>query len=132
MLLGRHDEALAQLEKATTLEPNGIEAYLLRADVLFEGKNDLEGAKAALDQVLAIKEYLPDAHRKFGEVLFREKLFEDGCQRFAQALVQMKLLRAPTEKIAAIRDSVRERLVKDAKRPDIAKLWLEETERLVQ
>lgn len=130
--LGKHDEALQRFEKA--IEAGGFsvaQALYSKAALLLDDKNDIEKAKATLDQALAVQEIFPDAHAKVGDVFFAKKEFVEGAQSFATALSQMKLMQMPKEKMNALRDGVAEKLNKAGKK-DIAKLWLDESQNLIR
>jgi tetratricopeptide (TPR) repeat protein len=130
--VGNADEALKHFDKALELNSFNANAHFSKGALLFEAKKDMDGAKKELELALEVQEYFPEAYTKLGEILFAKKEWADGCQQFAQTLIQMKALNAPRERLQAVRDAVNTRLVKEAKQREMAKAWMEESDKLIR
>jgi tetratricopeptide (TPR) repeat protein len=128
----RVDEALVFFDKAIDFNNFNGQARYARGALLFDIRKDPEGAKKELDVALEVQEYFPEAYVKLGDILFAKKEWADGCQQYAQALVQLKQLQRPRELLAELRETVNTRLIKEARERDIAKAWMEETGPMVR
>ncbi|HCF57619.1 MAG TPA: hypothetical protein DFS52_06450 [Myxococcales bacterium] len=104
-------------------------------DGLSPEEKDLVLVQTALDELklaLEVQEYFPDAYSKMGDIRFGRQEYADACQQWAQALMQMKQLQRPRDLLAAVRENINTRLIKEAKQKDIAKAWMDETAALVR
>lgn len=130
--LNKADEAVVQYDKA--IEQNGFNAaaaHVAKATVLLEIKKDLPNAQKELETALALNEFLPAAHTRLGDIRFEKKEFQEGCEQYAQSIVQMKLLQFPRDRLNEVRETVNTRLVKANKR-EMAKMWMTESAVLIR
>ncbi len=132
MKMAKPDDALTHFEKAISLNSFNATAHFAKGSALFEAKKDMDGARKELDLALQVQDFFPDAHIKIGEILFAKKEWADACQSFAQAIIQMKQMQAPREKMAKLRDDVNDKLVKVARQREMAKAWMTESGALMR
>ncbi len=126
------EEALKHLDKALDLNSFNANAHYSKGALLFDAKKDFDNARKELQLALEVQEYFPDALAKLGEMDFAKKDWADGCQQYAQALIQMKTLAASREKLQGMRDAINVRLIKEARQNEMAKAWMKETEGLIR
>lgn len=134
--LGRADDALVQYNKA--IEDNGLnaQAHLSKAMVLMEKqaaaeKPNFEEAQQELDYAVGAQEMYPDAYLARGRLQFLQKKYVEGAAEFAQALQQLRTLKAPRERLTQIVEDVKQEMIK-AKERDMAKMWEQEATALIR
>lgn len=134
--LGRFDDALVQYNKA--IEENGLNAaaHLSKAIVLMDKNAGVENmdwteTQTELDYAVAAQEMYPEAYLQRGRLQFIQKKYVEGAGEYAQALHQLRTLKAPRERLVAIVESVRQDMLK-AKERDMAKMWVEEASVLIR
>ena len=134
--LGRLDDALVQYNKA--IEENGLNApaHLSKALVLMDKnatneKADWTEAQTELDYAVGAQEMYPDAYLARGRLQFIQKKYVEGAAEYAQALQQLRTLKAPRERLTAIVDQVKQEMLK-AKERDMAKMWDQEATALIR
>jgi tetratricopeptide (TPR) repeat protein len=146
MKVNKPEDALKHFDKAIDFNNFNAVAHYAKGAALFDAratfltdpkdtkKRDelFESSKKELDLALEVQEYFPAAHSKLGDILFEKKEWGDGCQSYAQALMQMKTLQAPRERMTELRDKINDRLIKEAKLRDVAKAWMDETGKLIR
>ncbi|HEY3451590.1 MAG TPA: tetratricopeptide repeat protein [Myxococcales bacterium] len=146
MKVNKPEDALKHYEQAINLNNFNAVAHYAKGAALFDAratfltdpkdtkKRDelFESSKKELDLALEVQEYFPAAHSKLGDILFEKQEWGDGCQSYAQALMQMKTLQAPRERMTELRDRINDRLIKEAKKRDVAKAWMDETGKLIR
>ena len=146
MKVGKPEEALQHFDSAIRLNGFSAEAHYAKGAALFDARQRLladprdaqkraelmDGARKELELALEAREYFPAAHSKLGDLLFEKKEWVDGCQSYAQALVQMKALQVPQERLAELRDQIHGRLLTEARLPGTAKDWMDETGKLIR
>jgi tetratricopeptide (TPR) repeat protein len=146
MKIGKPEEALVRYEKAIALNSFNAVAHYSKGAALFDSRKKFltdpkdkkkedelyDSAKKELDMAIEVQEYFPAAYSKLGEIQFEKKEWGEGCQQYAQALMQLKQLQAPRERMTELRDKVNVRLLKEAKRPDVAKAWMDETGKMIR
>lgn len=146
MKVEKPEDALKHFDKAIELNNFNAVAHYAKGAALFDARKTFltdpkdkkkrdelfESAKKELDLALEVQEYFPGAHTKLGDILFEKEEWGDGCQEYAQALMQMKTLQAPRERMTELRDRINDRLIKDAKKRDVAKAWMDETGKLIR
>jgi tetratricopeptide (TPR) repeat protein len=130
--IGKPDEALVRFDKAIGLNGFNATAHYEKGALLLESKKDYEEAKKELELALESQEYFPDAYIKLGDIHWAKREWADSCAQYGQALVQLKQLQAPLERIGELRTSVHTRLIKQAGQPDMAKMWMTETGAIVR
>jgi tetratricopeptide (TPR) repeat protein len=133
--IGRIDDALVQYNKA--IEENGLNAaaHLSKALVLMakntDAKSTLEEAQTELDYAVGAQETYPDAYLARGQLQFMQKKYVEGAAEYAQALQQLRALKAPRERLTSILEMVKQEMIK-AKEKDMAKMWDEEASALIR
>jgi tetratricopeptide (TPR) repeat protein len=146
MKMGKPDEAIVHFDKAITYNNFNAYAHYAKGATLYDARKSfmtdpkdtkketelMDSAKKELDLALEVQEYFPAAYTKLGDILFEKKEWGEGCQQYAQALMQMKTLAAPRERMTDLRERINERLVKEAKLRDVAKAWMDETGKLIR
>ena len=146
MKIGKPEDALVRYDKAIALNNFNAVAHYAKGAALFDARKNLltdpkdkkkeeelyDSAKKELDLAIEVQEYFPAAYSKLGEIQFEKKEWGEGCQQYAQALMQLKQLQAPRERMTELRDKVNVRLLKEAKRPDVAKAWMDETGKMIR
>lgn len=129
--LGRLDEAFAAYTTACEKNDMNAMAHYARGALAFEHKKDLGLAREEFGKALYVQDFFPEVHAKQGEMLFAEKKWEEGVQEFGTAIVKFKQIQK-AEMAATLRDSVNERLLKEAKDKEMAKAWMDETAAMVR
>lgn len=122
----------AEAEYGEALKVNGLNAsahYSL--GLVLAAKQQGEKAITEFDAALGAQKIFADAHIQAGNVQFDAKKFEEGLQRYAQALVMLKQSAAPREKIDALLTDVEQKLIKATKK-ELAKAWIEQGKELVR
>jgi len=146
MKVEKPEEALTHFDKAITLNSFNAVAHYSKGAALFDARRKfnpdvkdtkketelLENADKELKLALEVQEYFPAAYAKLGEILFEKKEWAEGCQQYAQALMQMKQLQAPRERMSDMRDKINDRLIKEAKQKEMAKAWMNETGAMIR
>ncbi|MGC4119250.1 MAG: tetratricopeptide repeat protein [Myxococcales bacterium] len=146
MKVEKPEDALKHFDKAIELNNFNAVAHYAKGAALFDARKTFltdpkdtkkrdelfENSKKELDLALEVQEYFPAAHSKLGDILFEKEEWGDGCQSYAQALMQMKTLQAPRERMTELRERINDRLIKDAKKRDVAKAWMDETGKLIR
>ncbi|MBI5549807.1 MAG: tetratricopeptide repeat protein [Deltaproteobacteria bacterium] len=144
--IAKPEEALAHYDKAITHNGFNAVAHYAKGAALFDARKTfltdpkdtkkeaelMDNSKKELELALEVQEYFPAAYTKLGDILFEKKEWGDGCQQYAQALMQMKQLQAPRERMTELRERINERLLKEAKLRDVAKAWMDETGKLIR
>ncbi len=146
MKVGKPAEALVRFDKAIDANNFNALAHYAKGAALFDARQSfmpdpkdtkketelMDSSKKELELALEVQEYFPAAYSKLGDILFEKKEWAEGCQQYAQALIQMKQLQAPRERMTELRDRINDRLIKDAKQREMAKAWMDETGAMIR
>jgi tetratricopeptide (TPR) repeat protein len=128
--LGDMDKAIVEYGEA--LKMNGLSApahYSMGMALL--AKNDPTKAAAEFTAALGAQKRFPDAHVELGNIKFAEKKYNDACEEYANALINLKELNVSPTKIQALQAEVNDKLVK-AGQKELSKAWMEQSAALVR
>lgn len=130
---GKYDDAMAAYEKAIAAKNVNItRATYAKAALLMEQKQFDKAGEVLVDITPPDGSgQLAEAYVAMGDIYFSKKEWGEGCQSYAFALAKMKMLQEPREKLNDLLTNV-EKQLKTANQKDIAKLWMEEAQPLIQ
>jgi tetratricopeptide (TPR) repeat protein len=146
MKADKPEEALVHYEKAINQNNFNAVAHYSKGAALFDARKKLspdpkdkkkegelmDGAEKELKLALEVQEYFPAAYNKLGDIQFEKKEWGEGCQQYAQALMQLHTLQAPHERMVEIREKINTRLLKEAHQSEMARAWMKETQALIR
>lgn len=128
--LEKYDEAVAKYDEAIKENELNGDAYVAKAAILIH-QEKFDEAEDALERALAANEFNPKAYVERGNLLFAKKKYELGVQEFATALSQWKRGRASNEQLAAVVQSVKQKLLA-ARQRGFAIAWEKEATNLIR
>ena len=130
---GDLDGAMAAYEKAIAAKSvNQARAHYAKGSLLIE-KKDFVKAKEVLALVTPEDGtgQVPEAYKAMGDLLFLEKDWGTGASNYGFALGRFRSSGMNMEGLNALREEVAKKL-RDGGQKDTAKLWLEESQGLLQ
>jgi len=82
----RHDEALAKFEKAIALSPTTAETYVHKGGLLFQWKQDLDGAEALIKKAIEMDAKCDIAYETLAMMQVQKQELEEGIKTFERSL----------------------------------------------